>query len=114
MRRITKRFGGPTIVIDDGSHRPPHIKKSFRILFPMLAVAHKAKDGAAVARFVANGVRVAVLLAGLMVSVTSGLSGSSVRRNRARLAGQRRLPGDSLSQAVAANWSDWANAFNPR
>ena len=37
MRRIRGRFGRPTIVIDDGSHRPPHIKKSFRILFPMLA-----------------------------------------------------------------------------
>jgi demethylmacrocin O-methyltransferase len=37
MRRIVKRFGPPTIVIDDGSHRPPHVIKSFEILFPMLA-----------------------------------------------------------------------------
>jgi demethylmacrocin O-methyltransferase len=37
LRRIAKRFGAPTIVIDDGSHRPPHVRKSFRILFPMLA-----------------------------------------------------------------------------
>jgi hypothetical protein len=37
LRRIRKRFGAPTIVIDDGSHRPPHVRKSFRILFPMLA-----------------------------------------------------------------------------
>jgi hypothetical protein len=36
MRRIVKRFGAPTIVIDDGSHRPPHVIKSFQILFPML------------------------------------------------------------------------------
>jgi hypothetical protein len=37
MRRIVKRFGPPTIVIDDGSHRPAHVIKSFEILFPMLA-----------------------------------------------------------------------------
>ena len=37
MRRIVKRYGAPTIVIDDGSHRPPHVIKSFAILFPMLA-----------------------------------------------------------------------------
>jgi hypothetical protein len=37
MRRIVKRFGAPTIVIDDGSHRSPHVRKSFRVLFPMLA-----------------------------------------------------------------------------
>jgi len=37
MRRIVKRYGEPTIVIDDGSHRPPHVIKSFGILFPMLA-----------------------------------------------------------------------------
>jgi hypothetical protein len=36
MRRIVKRFGAPTIVIDDGSHLPPHVIKSFEILFPML------------------------------------------------------------------------------
>lgn len=37
MRQIVSRFGPPTIVIDDGSHRSPHVRKSFRILFPMLA-----------------------------------------------------------------------------
>jgi hypothetical protein len=37
MRRIVKKYGAPTIVIDDGSHRSPHVRKSFRILFPMLA-----------------------------------------------------------------------------
>jgi demethylmacrocin O-methyltransferase len=37
MRRIVRRFGAPTIVIDDGSHRPPHVRRSFRILFPLLA-----------------------------------------------------------------------------
>jgi hypothetical protein len=36
LRRIVHRFGAPTIVIDDGSHRPPHVIKSFQILFPML------------------------------------------------------------------------------
>ena len=36
MRRIVKRYGAPTIVIDDGSHRPPHVIKSFAVLFPML------------------------------------------------------------------------------
>jgi hypothetical protein len=37
MRRIVKQFGPPTIVIDDGSHRPAHVRKSFQILFPLLA-----------------------------------------------------------------------------
>jgi hypothetical protein len=37
MRRIVKRFGPPTIVIDDGSHQSPHVIKSFQTLFPMLA-----------------------------------------------------------------------------
>jgi hypothetical protein len=37
MRRIVRRFGPPTVVIDDGSHRPPHVIRSFSILFPMLA-----------------------------------------------------------------------------
>jgi len=39
MRRLVRRFGAPTIVIDDGSHRPAHVIKSFAILFPMLADA---------------------------------------------------------------------------
>jgi len=33
-----------TIVIDDGSHRPAHVIKSFAILFPMLADAGR-EDG---------------------------------------------------------------------
>jgi demethylmacrocin O-methyltransferase len=37
LRRICARFGAPTIVIDDGSHRPPHVIKSFQVLFPLLA-----------------------------------------------------------------------------
>jgi hypothetical protein len=37
MRRIVAKYGAPTIVIDDGSHRSPHVIKSFQILFPMLA-----------------------------------------------------------------------------
>jgi hypothetical protein len=37
LRRIVKRFGAPTVVIDDGSHRPPHVIRSFEILFPLLA-----------------------------------------------------------------------------
>jgi stage V sporulation protein B len=49
------------------------------ILFPMLAAAAKLGDRAAVARYVATGVRIAMLLAGLMVSVTSGLSGPLLR-----------------------------------
>ena len=49
------------------------------ILFPMLATAHRDGDTAAVARYVRTGVRLALLLAGLMVSVTSGLSGPLLR-----------------------------------
>ena len=37
LRRICARFGEPTIVIDDGSHRPAHVIKSFQVLFPLLA-----------------------------------------------------------------------------
>jgi stage V sporulation protein B len=49
------------------------------ILFPLLAKAHKDGDRAAVARYVKTGVRLAMVLAGLMVSVTSGLSGPLLR-----------------------------------
>jgi stage V sporulation protein B len=49
------------------------------ILFPMLASAVKDGDRAAIARYVATGVRVALLVAGLLVSVTSGLSGPLIR-----------------------------------
>jgi stage V sporulation protein B len=45
------------------------------ILFPMLATAFRDGDRAAVARYVETGVRIALVLAGLMVSVTSGLAG---------------------------------------
>lgn len=44
------------------------------ILFPMLASAARAGDREAVARYVRTGVRLALVLAGLMVSVTAGLS----------------------------------------
>jgi hypothetical protein len=37
MRRIVARHGRPSIVIDDGSHRPKHVVKSFEVLFPLLA-----------------------------------------------------------------------------
>ncbi|HMJ12661.1 MAG TPA: lipopolysaccharide biosynthesis protein [Polyangiaceae bacterium] len=49
------------------------------ILFPLLASAHRTGDRAAVARYVQTGVRLALVLAGLMVSVTSGLSGPLLR-----------------------------------
>jgi stage V sporulation protein B len=44
------------------------------ILFPMLATAARDGDRAAVARYVRTGVRLALVLAGAMVSVTAGLS----------------------------------------
>jgi stage V sporulation protein B len=44
------------------------------ILFPMLATAARDGDRDAVARYVRTGVRLALVLAGLMVSVTAGLS----------------------------------------
>lgn len=44
------------------------------ILFPMLAKSARDGDREAVARYVRTGVRLALLLAGLMVSVTAGLS----------------------------------------
>jgi stage V sporulation protein B len=44
------------------------------ILVPMLATAARDGDRAAVARYVRTGVRLALVLAGLMVSVTAGLS----------------------------------------
>lgn len=43
------------------------------ILFPMLASAAHAGDREAVGRYVKTGVRLALILAGLMVSVTAGL-----------------------------------------
>jgi stage V sporulation protein B len=44
------------------------------ILFPMLATAVRDADRAAIGRYVATGVRVALVIAGLMVSMTAGLS----------------------------------------
>jgi stage V sporulation protein B len=44
------------------------------ILFPMLATAVRDQDKAAIARYVATGVRIALIVAGLMVSVTAGLA----------------------------------------
>ena len=49
------------------------------ILFPMLATAHRDGDRDAVKRYVSAGVRLALVLMGLMVSVTSGLSGPLLR-----------------------------------
>src|SRR5262249_31562610 len=49
------------------------------VLFPMLAAAHAAGDRASVAEHVRTGIRLALMVAGLMVSVTSGLSGPLLR-----------------------------------
>jgi stage V sporulation protein B len=49
------------------------------ILFPMLATAHRDGDVASVARYVRTGVRLALVLAGVMVSVTCGLAGPLLR-----------------------------------
>ncbi len=49
------------------------------VLFPLLATAHKAGDREAVARYVKAGVRIAMIVAGLLVCVTSGLSAQLLR-----------------------------------
>lgn len=49
------------------------------ILFPMLARADRQQDRKVVAAYVSTGVRIAFLVAGLLVSVTSGLSGPLLR-----------------------------------
>lgn len=49
------------------------------VLFPMLARAHRDADADALARYVRQGVRLALLTAGLIVSVTCGLSGPLLR-----------------------------------
>ena len=36
LRRIVSDSGGVKVVVDDGSHRPEHIRESFRILFPLI------------------------------------------------------------------------------
>jgi hypothetical protein len=37
LRRVVDETGPIEVVIDDGSHRPEHIRETFRILFPLLA-----------------------------------------------------------------------------
>lgn len=37
LRRIVSEAGRLDIIIDDGSHRPEHVKATFEILFPLLA-----------------------------------------------------------------------------
>jgi stage V sporulation protein B len=49
------------------------------ILFPMLATAYRDADHDAVARYVKSGVRLALVLMGVMVSVSSGLSAPLMR-----------------------------------
>jgi stage V sporulation protein B len=49
------------------------------ILFPMIAAVHRRGDRAALAAYVTTGVRIALLVTGLMVSVTCGLSGPLLR-----------------------------------
>jgi stage V sporulation protein B len=49
------------------------------VLFPMLSSAARDGDRAAVARYVQTGLRLALVMAGLMVSVTAGLSNSLLR-----------------------------------
>ena len=36
LARIVAEHGAPTVVIDDGSHIPAHVRETFRILFPLL------------------------------------------------------------------------------
>ncbi len=43
------------------------------VLFPMLATAHRDGDREAVARYVRTGIRLALIVAGMIVSVTAGL-----------------------------------------
>lgn len=43
------------------------------VLFPLLASAYRDRDEAAVARYVRTGVRLAMIIAGAMVSVTAGI-----------------------------------------
>ena len=49
------------------------------ILFPMLASAVRDQNRDAIARYVKTGVRIAMIVAGLMVSVTAGLSMPLIR-----------------------------------
>lgn len=36
LRRIVSEAGGVKVVVDDGSHRPEHIRETFRLLFPLI------------------------------------------------------------------------------
>jgi len=36
LHKIVAEAGGVHVVVDDGSHRPDHIRETFRILFPLL------------------------------------------------------------------------------
>jgi len=36
LHKIVTAAGGVQVVVDDGSHRPKHIRETFRILFPLL------------------------------------------------------------------------------
>jgi stage V sporulation protein B len=49
------------------------------VLFPMLARAHRDGDRAALARYVQQGMRLALIAAGLIVSVTCGLASPLLR-----------------------------------
>lgn len=49
------------------------------VLFPLLSKAYEAKDRAATAEYVRTGVRLAVVLAGLAVSIASGLAPALLR-----------------------------------
>jgi demethylmacrocin O-methyltransferase len=37
LRRIAAEAGLLKVIVDDGSHRPAHIRETFRVLFPLLA-----------------------------------------------------------------------------
>jgi hypothetical protein len=37
LEDVVREYGAPTVVIDDGSHRPQDVIDSFQILFPLLA-----------------------------------------------------------------------------
>ena len=37
LAAVVEEMGGVDVVLDDGSHRMPHVEKSLRVLFPMLS-----------------------------------------------------------------------------
>ncbi len=88
--QAAQRAGQPVTAADPlvGAYRatqlfsflPYQLLLSFTfVLFPMLASAIRDDDRDAIARYVRTGMRLALIIAGLMVSVTSGLSGSLLR-----------------------------------